>query len=136
MGLGKTLQATALMLDEKRSKGGRSLVVCPASLVLNWQGEIEKFAPELRVLAVMGTASERAAQFAEMGKYDVVITSYSLIARDFTEYQEHEFRYEFLDEAQYIKNSSTQTAKAVKSVNSRCRFALTGTPVENSFAEL
>ena len=124
------------MLDEKRSKGGRSLVVCPASLVLNWQGEIEKFAPELRVLAVMGTASERAAQFAEMEKYDVVITSYSLIARDFAEYQEHEFRYEFLDEAQYIKNSSTQTAKAVKSVNSRCRFALTGTPVENSFAEL
>ena len=136
MGLGKTLQAIALMLDEKRSKGGRSLVVCPASLVLNWQGEIEKFAPELRVLAVMGTASERAAQFAEMEKYDVVITSYSLIARDFAEYQEHEFRYEFLDEAQYIKNSSTQTAKAVKSVNSRCRFALTGTPVENSFAEL
>ena len=71
-----------------------------------------------------------------MEKYDVVITSYSLIARDFAEYQEHEFRYEFLDEAQYIKNSSTQTAKAVKSVNSRCRFALTGTPVENSFAEL
>ena len=136
MGLGKTLQAIALMLDEKRSKGGRSLVVCPASLVLNWQGEIEKFAPELRALAVMGTASERAAQFAEMEKYDVVITSYSLIARDFTEYQEHEFRYEFLDEAQYIKNSSTQTAKAVKSVNSHCRFALTGTPVENSFAEL
>lgn len=65
-----------------------------------------------------------------------MITSYSLIARDFAEYQEHEFRYEFLDEAQYIKNSSTQTAKAVKSVNSRCRFALTGTPVENSFAEL
>ena len=79
---------------------------------------------------------ERAAQFAEMEKYDVVITSYSLIARDFAEYQEHEFRYEFLDAALYIKNSSTQTAKAVKSVNSRCRFALTGTPVENSFAEL
>ena len=130
MGLGKTLQAIALMLDEKRSKGGRSLVVCPASLVLNWQGEIEKFAPELRALAVMGTASERAAQLAEMEKFDVVITSYSLIARDFAEYREHEFRYEFLDEAQYIKNSSTQTAKAVKSVNSRCRFALTGTPVE------
>ena len=136
MGLGKTLQAIALMLDEKRSKVGRSLVVCPASLVLNWRSEIEKFAPELRVLTVMGTASERAAAIAEIENYDVAVTSYSLIARDFAEYQAHDFSCEFLDEAQYIKNSSTQTAKAVKSVNSRCRFALTGTPVENSFAEL
>ena len=136
MGLGKTLQAIAVMLDEKHSGGGRSLVVCPASLTLNWHSEIEKFAPELRVLTILGTAAERAAAIARIEDFDVVITSYSLIARDFAEYQGHEFSYEFLDEAQYIKNSSTQTAKAVKSVGSRCRFALTGTPVENSFAEL
>lgn len=135
MGLGKTLQAIALMLDE-RQNGGTSLVVCPASLALNWESEIAKFAPELRVLTVLGTASERAAAIAKAEQYDVVITSYSLIARDFAEYQEKEFRYVFLDEAQYIKNRSTNTAKAVKSINSRCRFALTGTPVENSFAEL
>lgn len=135
MGLGKTLQAIALMLDEKHN-GGTSLVVCPASLVLNWESEIAKFAPGLNVLTVLGTASERTAAIAKANEYDVVITSYSLIARDFAEYQGHEFSYVFLDEAQYIKNSSTQTAKAVKSVNSRCRFALTGTPVENSFAEL
>lgn len=136
MGLGKTLQAIALMLDEKQNGGGTSLVVCPASLVLNWESEIAKFAPGLNVLTVLGTASERTAAIAKANEYDVVITSYSLIARDFAEYQGHEFSYVFLDEAQYIKNSSTQTAKAVKSVNSRCRFALTGTPVENSFAEL
>lgn len=136
MGLGKTLQAIALMLDEKLNGGGTSLVVCPASLVLNWESEIAKFAPELNVLTVLGVASERSKAIAEAKTYDVVITSYSLIARDFAEYQGQEFSYVFLDEAQYIKNSSTQTAKAVKSVNSRCRFALTGTPVENSFAEL
>lgn len=136
MGLGKTLQAIALMLDEKHNGSGTSLVVCPASLVLNWESEIAKFAPGLNVLTVLGTAAERTAAIAKANEYDVVITSYSLIARDFAEYQGQEFRYEFLDEAQYIKNSSTQTAKAVKSVNSRCRFALTGTPVENSFAEL
>ncbi|MGN1340434.1 MAG: SNF2 helicase associated domain-containing protein, partial [Oscillospiraceae bacterium] len=134
MGLGKTLQAIALMLDEKHNGGGTSLVVCPASLVLNWESEIAKFAPELSVLTVLGTAAERTAAIAKANEYDVVITSYSLIARDFAEYQGHEFSYVFLDEAQYIKNSSTQTAKAVKSLNSRCRFALTGTPVENSFA--
>ena len=124
------------MLDEKRSEGGTCLVVCPASLVLNWESEIAKFAPELNVMTVLGVAAERSKAIAEAQQYDVVITSYSLIARDFAEYQGQEFSYVFLDEAQYIKNSSTQTAKAVKSVNSRCRFALTGTPVENSFAEL
>ena len=135
MGLGKTLQAIALMLDEKHS-GGTSLVICPASLVLNWESEIAKFAPELNVLTVLGTASERTEVIAKANEYDVVITSYSLIARDFAEYQGQEFRYIFLDEAQYIKNRSTNTAKAVKCINSRCRFALTGTPVENSLAEL
>ena len=123
------------MLDEKHN-GGTSLVFCPASLALNRESEIAKFAPELNVLTVLGTASERTAAIAKAEKYDVVITSYSLIARDFAEYQGAEFRYVFLDEAQYIKNRSTNTAKAVKSLNSRCRFALTGNPVENSLAEL
>lgn len=100
MGLGKTLQAMALMLDEKHNGGGTSLVICPASLVLNWESEIAKFAPELNVLTVLGTASERTETIAKAGQFDVVITSYSLIARDFAEYQEQEFSYEFLDEAQ------------------------------------
>lgn len=136
MGLGKTLQAIALMLDEKHNCGGTSLVVCPASLALNWESETAKFAPKLKTLTVLGTAAERTSAIATAGQYDVVITSYSLFARDFAEYQGKEFSYVFLDEAQYIKNHSTQTSKAVKSLNGRCRFALTGTPVENSLAEL
>lgn len=136
MGLGKTLQAIALMLDEKQNGKSSNLVICPASLVLNWENEIRKFAPQLTVLTVTGTAAERSESIAKAGDYDVLVTSYSLVSRDFTEYEDCEFDCIFIDEAQYIKNSATQTAKAVKAINGKHRFALTGTPVENSFAEL
>lgn len=138
MGLGKTLQAIALMLDAKQhsDKHLLNLVVCPSSLSLNWENEIEKFAPELKVLSVIGTAAERTKKLAEIKDHDVVITSYTLIARDIADYEQFEFYYHFIDEAQYIKNSATQMANAVKSVKSLHRFALTGTPVENSLAEL
>lgn len=138
MGLGKTLQAIALMLDAKLSSKKHliHLVVCPSSLSLNWENEIAKFAPELKVMTIIGTAAERAKKIAEIQDYDVIITSYSLITRDFADYEQYEFYYHFIDEAQYIKNNATQMAKAVKSINSLHRFALTGTPVENSLAEL
>lgn len=138
MGLGKTLQAIALMLDAKlhSEKHIVNLVVCPSSLSLNWESEIERFAPELKALTIIGAAAERSKKIAEIQNYDVIITSYSLIARDFADYKQYEFYYHFIDEAQYIKNNATQMAKAVKSVNSLHRFALTGTPVENSLAEL
>ncbi|MGN0551970.1 MAG: DEAD/DEAH box helicase [Oscillospiraceae bacterium] len=138
MGLGKTLQAIALMLDAKQhsEKHIVNLVVCPSSLSLNWESEISKFAPELKTLTIIGTASERSKKIEQIPKHDVVITSYSLISRDLADYEKYEFYYHFIDEAQYIKNNATQMAKAVKSVNSLHRFALTGTPVENSLAEL
>ncbi len=138
MGLGKTLQAIALMLDAKQhsEKHIVNLVVCPSSLSLNWESEISKFAPELKTLTIIGTAAERSKKIEQIAEYDVVITSYSLISRDFADYEKYEFYYHFIDEAQYIKNNATQMAKAVKSVNSLHRFALTGTPVENSLAEL
>lgn len=138
MGLGKTLQAIALMLDARlhSEKHIINLVVCPSSLSLNWESEIKKFAPELKTLTIIGTAAERSKKIAEIQNYDVIITSYSLIARDFADYEQYEFYYHFIDEAQYIKNNATQMAKAVKSINSLHRFALTGTPVENSLAEL
>lgn len=138
MGLGKTLQAIALMLDAKEhsEKHLLNLVVCPSSLSLNWENEIQKFAPELKVLSVIGTAAERTKKLAEIKDHDVIITSYTLIARDIADYEQFEFYYHFIDEAQYIKNSATQMANAVKSVKSLHRFALTGTPVENSLAEL
>lgn len=138
MGLGKTLQAIALILDAKQNntKQITSLVICPSSLTLNWESEISKFAPSLKTLTIIGTAAERRKKLAEIKEYDVIITSYSLIARDFAEYEQYEFYYQFIDEAQYIKNNATQMSKAVKTIRSHCRFALTGTPVENSLAEL
>lgn len=138
MGLGKTLQAIALMVDAKNSSEKHiiNLVVCPSSLVLNWQAEIERFAPELRTLMITGQAAARKELIASYADYDVLITSYSLIARDIAEYEECSFEYQFIDEAQYIKNHVTQASKAVKGIRSKVRFALTGTPVENSLAEL
>ena len=137
MGLGKTLQVIALLLDAREQGNDQpSLVVCPASLVLNWESEVRRFAPALTVLTVLGDADERAALIRRAGAYDVVITSYDLLKRDLERYQALTFRYHILDEAQYIKNHTTRNAQAVKSIRSRTRFALTGTPVENRLNEL
>ncbi len=139
MGLGKTLQAISLILDNKHDPDGMrkpSLVVCPASLTLNWKNEINRFAPELSVLTVIGTVQTREELFADIDKYDVIVTPYSLLTRDVDKYENTDFAFQFIDEAQYIKNQNTQAAKAVKSINAEVKFALTGTPVENSLAEL
>ncbi|MDE5583932.1 MAG: SNF2 helicase associated domain-containing protein [Ruminococcus sp.] len=138
MGLGKTIQAIALMLEYKNSNSKHKpcLVVCPSSLMLNWENEIRKFAPELKSLIISGTASARSELLNNIMEYDVIITSYSLIIRDIAEYEQIKFYYEFIDEAQYIKNHTTQMSKAVKGINADIKFALTGTPVENSLAEL
>jgi len=135
MGLGKTVQVLALLLSCKK-EGSISLVVCPSSLILNWAGEAARFTPELRAVPVLGAASEREALLKEAKEADLLITSYDLLKRDIVLYQDFSFEFEILDEAQYIKNPSTQNAKAAKSVKSRVRFALTGTPVENSLADL
>lgn len=113
-----------------------SLVVCPASLVLNWESEIRRFAPQLTVLPILGDAEQRAASLRRTAGYDVVVTSYDLLKRDIERYGAKEFRYHILDEAQVIKNHNTQNAKAVKAIRSRQRFALTGTPIENRLSEL
>ncbi len=133
MGLGKTLQIIALLLSERR---GVSIVVCPTTLVLNWVGEFEKFAPELKVLAVSGSGDERRALISDFGGYDVIVTSYELLRRDASLYGDIKFDFAVIDEAQYIKNPETKNARAVKMLDSSHRFALTGTPVENSLAEL
>jgi len=141
MGLGKTIQIIALLLDEKRQGGGRTLIVCPASLVYNWENEIARFAPELSVAAAAGSQGEREQLFERLsaekdGGTDVVITSYDLLKRDLAFYRSMDFRYQIIDEAQYIKNAATQASRAVKSVSARTRFALTGTPMENHLGEL
>ncbi|MCM1264369.1 MAG: SNF2 helicase associated domain-containing protein, partial [Butyrivibrio sp.] len=137
MGLGKTLQVIAVLLasiNEGRKR--TSLVVCPASLVFNWWEEFNKFAPELKVAYITGTQEERRLKIEAYSEADVVITSYDLLKRDIDFYEDKEFEYEIIDEAQYIKNHTTEAAKAVKIVKSRIRYALTGTPIENRLSEL
>ncbi len=137
MGLGKTVQMIALFAAAKeRGVTLPSLVVCPTSVVLNWEREMARFAPHLRVLCVIGDAVERRHRLEMVADYDVVVTSYDILKRDVALYADLNFYYHVLDEAQYIKNSNTQNARAVKSVRSVRRFALTGTPVENRLAEL
>lgn len=137
MGLGKTIQVIALLLDEAgQEKKGVSLIICPASLVYNWENEIHSFAPSLKVKTVTGTASEREELIQTCGDEDVLITSYDLLKRDIAFYRERNFRFQIIDEAQYVKNAATQSAKAVKAVNAKTRFALTGTPIENRLSEL
>lgn len=140
MGLGKTLEVIALLLAEKleESPANRlpALVVAPTSLVYNWQSEITKFAPELSVLIISGSADLRREALEEIYKVDIVVTSYDLLKRDIDFYSNYQFRYCIIDEAQYIKNHHTQNAKAVKAIRAANRFALTGTPIENTLAEL
>ena len=142
MGLGKTVQMIALFVDEYASGKDagakeRSLIVCPASLVYNWENEFQKFAPMLKVRAVAGTAQEREEVFASLDEgCQVLITSYDLLKRDMKHYESMSFRFQVIDEAQYIKNAATQSARAVKAIRARTRFALTGTPIENRLGEL
>ena len=140
MGLGKTVQMIAALLDyvENTPEEQRrpSLVVSPTSLVLNWQSELARFAPSLRVQTVIGKAAERGARVEEIRNCDVALTSYDLLRRDASAYAQLTFQFLVLDEAQYIKNFHTLGAQAVRSIDSLQRFALTGTPIENRLAEL
>ena len=137
MGLGKTLQMIALLLREKERSGRlAALIVCPASLVYNWLYEIERFAPSLSACVVAGTPRERTALLHDRESHDIIITSYDLMRRDVDRYEDLFFDYMVLDEAQYIKNHASMGSKAVKVIKSACRFALTGTPIENRLSEL
>ena len=133
MGLGKTIQAIAFILS---NKGSRTLIVAPTSLTYNWLNEFEKFAPSLRIAAFNGLKDDRREKFRNIEEYDVVITTYNLLRRDLDSYREIKFDYCLVDEAQFIKNANSQSAEAVKEINAARRFALTGTPMENSLMEL
>lgn len=133
MGLGKTLQAISFILSKK---GSKSLIVAPTSLIYNWISEFEKFAPSVSIAASCGAKAEREEIICSIEKYDVIITTYNLLKRDIESYREIEFECCILDEAQYIKNPISQNAVSVKEIKARTRFALTGTPIENSLMEL
>ncbi len=137
MGLGKTLQVLAVLLSARlEGKGGTSLVVSPASLVYNWGEEIRSYTPQLSVEFITGSQEERREKLERYREYDVIITSYDLLKRDIENYEDKEFYYQIIDEAQYIKNHTTAAARAVKVIRSRTRYALTGTPIENRLSEL
>lgn len=136
MGLGKTVQFIAMLLEhrKKNKKGKPSLVVVPRSLMFNWHSECEKFAPELKVLDYTGL--ERAALRAEFENNDVILTTYGTVRRDIAALKECEFEYVVLDEAQTIKNPSSQIARASRLLHARHRLALSGTPIENNAGDL
>ncbi len=136
MGLGKTLQMITLLLSIRDELDSPALVVCPASLVYNWQSEIERFAPDLRALAITGNLKHRKELLKQVNDYDIVVTSYDLLKRDVTYYEDLQFSVQVIDEAQFIKNANTLQTKAVKAIKATHRFALSGTPIENRLSEL
>lgn len=140
MGLGKTLQAIAFIqseLEAIRCEKKPILIICPSSLTYNWLSEFHKFSQEINVGIVDGQRTKRLHTLNTwMKEKDVIITSYPLLRADTREYEKLEFHTVFFDEAQAFKNPFTQTAKAVRSLKATGRFALTGTPIENSREEL
>lgn len=163
MGLGKTIQILSVILDYAKNysnndqlidgqesimqyddkkdftiKKKTSLVIAPSSLTLNWRKEANKFAKDLRTMVIRGNLQERKELISKIPEFDLVITSYDLLKRDIDLYKDldYDFRFIIADEAQYLKNSNTQNAKAIKELKADTRYALTGTPIENSLAEL
>jgi superfamily II DNA or RNA helicase len=134
MGLGKTVQVLALLEARRNGKSRPSLVVVPRSLIFNWQQEAARFTPKLRVLT--HTGSERIKGHTHFGNYDLILTTYGTLRRDVVHFNDVEFDFLILDEAQAIKNAGTETAKAARLLKGQHRLALSGTPIENHLGEL
>lgn len=135
MGLGKTIQMIAYLKGRKDAGETKpSLIVCPASVVYNWAEEFNRFAPDLKVIPLAGTAAARTKMLDE--DCDVFVTSYDLLKRDIGKYKGHSFACEVLDEGQFIKNPKAAVSKSVKIIEADHRFVLTGTPIENRLSEL
>lgn len=137
MGLGKTVQSIALasFIKKRENRAGEPiLVVCPKSLLGNWQAEFERFAPSLKVLLVQGAGREKA--LSAIAAHDVILTSYQLIIRDIQHYLNIKFGLILLDEASFIRNPDTDAAKTLRSLKAGGRIALTGTPLENGVRDL
>ena len=135
MGLGKTLQALVVLQKAKDDEGRQpTLIIAPTSVVFNWVKEAEKFTPDLKILDLSG--ADRHKHLKDIEEYDVVVTSYALVRRDYKILRQFTFRYVILDESQNIKNIESQTAKAVKALKAQHRLALSGTPMENRLVEL
>lgn len=137
MGLGKSLQAICVLtgMIEENPKSC-SLIICPTSLVYNWQEEFHKFNPNIQVKVIDSIPAKRQKELTQLNEFNVVITSYNLLQKDIEAYAACQFNYVILDEAQHIKNRTTRNAKSVKRLHAHHRLILTGTPIENSLDEL
>ena len=133
MGLGKTIQTIAFLLSNKDKK---SIVITPTALIYNWKNELEKFAPTLKVGLLHAAKSEREKILDNIDNYDVILTTYTTYKNDIDKYKNINFDYCIIDEAQNLKNPDAIITKAIKNVNAKVRFALTGTPIENNLMEL
>lgn len=138
MGLGKTIQLISYLLHvEEKENAGPSLIICPTSVLGNWQKEIERFAPDLNVYLHYGSGRLKESDFSEKASQsDVVLTSYGLSHLDFSEFESLTWSTIAIDEAQNIKNAGTKQSRAVRKLKGRHHIALTGTPMENRLTEL
>jgi len=134
MGLGKTIQVLAMLERRREAQLGTSLVVVPRSLIFNWMQEAAKFTPGLKVLDQSGV--ERKREHAHFAEYDLILTTYGTLRRDATYFKDFLFDYVILDEAQAVKNSASESAKAVRLLRGKHRLAMSGTPIENHLGEL
>jgi superfamily II DNA or RNA helicase len=138
MGLGKTLQTlswVAWLKEQSGRKSKPSVVICPASVLHNWQREAQRFTPHLKVL-VLESGSARHNLRGQIPEHDLIVTNYALLRRDLEELQKFDFKAIILDEAQFIKNPTAQVTQSVKQLQSELRLALTGTPLENRMLDL
>ncbi len=140
MGLGKTVQAIAVLLDRSRRRSspppGAALVIAPTSVIHNWVDELERFAPTLHPVLYSETERSVTGTLAKLRKSDVVITSYGVLVRDIEQLAQVRFSTVVFDEAQALKNHTTQRAKAARAIDAEFRIALSGTPFENNLGEL
>lgn len=135
MGLGKTLQIIAfILLQRKKQVRNTNLVIVPTSLVFNWQAEVAKFAPDIRMLTIYG--ADRVKDITDFDRYEIVLTSYGTLLSDVNFLKKYHFNYIILDESQAIKNPESQRYKAVRLLHARNRIVMTGTPVENNTFDL
>lgn len=138
MGLGKTIQLLSYLLAVKeKEQGGAALIICPTSVLGNWQKEIERFAPDLKVYLHYGSNRLKESAFVNAASdSDIVLTSYGLSHLDFSEFEQVEWSTIAIDEAQNIKNANTKQSRAVRKLKGKHHIALTGTPMENRLSEL
>lgn len=131
MGLGKTVQVIAFILSQReKNRPNTNLVVVPTSLLFNWQSEVEKFAPSIKLFTNYGNTKLKSA--AEFDTYEIILTTYGMLLSDIDFLKQYRFNYIFLDESQAIKNPESQRYKAARLLQSRNKVVLTGTPVENN----